>query len=93
MVKSVFTKQFASFRRTLIAERKGAEVTQVELAERLSPCGLDMTQSVISKVERGERRLDVVEFIFFMRALGSDPAEVIAKVEQAFPKQRGAKGR
>lgn len=93
MVKSVFTKQFASFRRTLIAERKRAGVTQVELAERLSPCGLDMTQSVISKVERGERRLDVVEFIFFMRALGRDPAEVIAKVEEAFPRSGTRKRR
>ena len=93
MVKSVFTKQFASFRRILIAERKGAGVTQVELAERLSPRGLDMTQSVISKVERGERRLDVVEFIYFMRALGRDPTEVIAKVEAAFPRSGTKKRR
>ncbi len=91
MVKSPFSEEYKSFRRGLVAEREGAGVTQVELADRLNRFGLEMTQSVVSKIERGERRLDVVEFIFLLRALGAEPAEVIAKIEQAFPKRR--KGR
>lgn len=31
----------------------------------------------------GERRLDVVEFIAVVRALGADPAEVLKKIEAA----------
>ena len=84
MVKSVFTKRYATFRRVLKAERTAKDITQVTLGTRLG-----MTQTEISKIERGERRLDVVEFIAMVRALGSDPAEVIAKVEASYPKRRG----
>lgn len=54
--------------------RKAAEITQVELAERLGK-----PQSFVSKVERGERRLDVIEFCQFADALGRDPAELLAR--------------
>ena len=91
MLKSAFAKEYAAFRRTLVGERKAKAVTQVELARRV---GRGVTQSDVSKIERGERKLNVVEFIFFMRALGCDPAEAIAKVEHAFRKQRrGTKDR
>lgn len=57
-------------------ERDG--VTQVELAT-----GLGTTQTFISKVERGERRLDVVELIEVFEALGIKPdawiSEYLAK--------------
>ena len=91
MLKSGFAKEYGAFRRILVAERKAKAVTQVELARRL---GRGVTQTDISKIERGERKLNVVEFIFFMRALGCDPAEAIAKVERAFRKRRsGTKDR
>lgn len=48
--------------------RKDAGLTQVELANKLS-----RPQSFVSKVERGERRLDVVEFFEVSRAIGFDP--------------------
>ena len=48
---------------------------------------------MLSKIERGERRLDVVEFISLIRALGADPPNVIARVEQAYSGRRRAKGR
>lgn len=49
-----------------VRERAGA--TQLALAE-----GLGNTQTFVSKVERGERRIDVVEFIEICEALGADP--------------------
>lgn len=52
--------------------RKAAGITQVELAERLGK-----PQSFASKVERGERRLDVIEFCQVAEALGHDPATVL----------------
>ena len=48
--------------------RERADVTQLALAESLGN-----TQTFISKIERGERRIDVVEFIEICNALGVDP--------------------
>lgn len=48
----------------LKASRKEAGLSQAELADRLED-----TQSFVSKIERGERRLDVVELIEFCEAL------------------------
>lgn len=48
--------------------RERAGVTQLSLAESLGN-----TQTFISKIERGERRIDVVEFIEICDALGADP--------------------
>ncbi|MFN9438264.1 MAG: helix-turn-helix domain-containing protein [Brevundimonas sp.] len=59
----------------MAAVRKAADVTQVELAERLGK-----PQSFVSKVERGERRLDVIEFCQVAEALGRDPAEMLGAV-------------
>lgn len=53
----------------LLATRKRAGVTQVELAERMQT-----TQAFVSKCERGERRLDVIDLLDFLDALG-EPAE------------------
>jgi hypothetical protein len=36
--------------------------------------------TILAKVESGERRLDVVEFIYVARALGVDPKELFAKL-------------
>ena len=50
--------------------RERAGVTQLALAESLGN-----TQTFISKIERGERRIDVVEFIEICNALGCDPVQ------------------
>jgi transcriptional regulator with XRE-family HTH domain len=55
-------------RRMLVNARKKTGLTQVELASRLS-----RPQSFVSKVERGERRLDVVEFFEVAEAIGFEP--------------------
>jgi transcriptional regulator with XRE-family HTH domain len=51
--------------RMLVQLREDAGLTQTELAERLS-----ITQSEVSKFERGERALDVVQLRAWLRALG-----------------------
>jgi len=60
----VFTSKYDRFRRLLIDARREAGLTQSELARQL-----DRPQSYISKYERGERRVDVVEFLDIARAL------------------------
>ncbi len=65
MEKSLFSKGYALFLSHLRDARKGASLTQEELARRLGE-----TQSFISKCERGERRIDVVELRVFCKAMG-----------------------
>ena len=80
MTKSVFTDAYSMFLELLIAARKGAGVSQVELAKRLN-----RPQPFISYIERGERRIDVVEFCVIMRALGIDPASEFTKLLANLP--------
>ena len=54
--------------------RGKAKITQKELASRLK-----RPQSFVSKYERGERRLDVVEFGEVARALGMDPLSFLRR--------------
>lgn len=68
MTRSVFTKEYELFRSLLVKARLESGLTQVELAE-----ALDRPQSFVSKFERGERRLDVIEFLQVMEALSLDP--------------------
>lgn len=70
MGRSVHTPAYKALLETLIAAREEAGLTQVELAARLGT-----TQSFISKCERGERRLDVVEFVEFVRAMDRSPSD------------------
>lgn len=48
----------------LRSKREAAEITQTQLAERLN-----LSQTVISKIEICERRLDVIELIDVCNAL------------------------
>ena len=52
-------------------------MTQQELADRLK-----RPQSFISKVEHGERRIDVIEFIEICRAIDVEPSTVIRKLDR-----------
>ena len=56
-------------------------LTQRDLAEKLGK-----PHSYVHKSEIGERRLDVLEFVAFCRALGKDPAELIRVIDRRFKK-------
>ncbi len=63
--------------RTLLREyREAAGLRQQDLADRLG-----LPQSFVSKVESGERRLDVVELRSVCRALGVSLSEFAARLE------------
>ena len=76
MPKSVFTDDYAVFVRHLREAREGAGLTQEQLAARLG-----LGQSFVSKVERGERRLDVVELGAVCAALGVSLVEFVSGLE------------
>lgn len=75
MAHSVFTQRYKRFRELIVAARKEAALTQLELARKLG-----RPQSFVSKYELGERRLDVIEFIDVATALGIKPESLLAKV-------------
>jgi transcriptional regulator with XRE-family HTH domain len=66
MEKSIFTHEHRIFVELLRETREAAGVTQVQLASKLRT-----TQSVISKWERGELRLDFVQIQHVCRVLGT----------------------
>lgn len=74
MPSSIFTQRHQELIGFIASTRRAAGVTQVELAARLG-----RPQSFVSKVERGERRLDVIEFCDVAEALGYDPAKLLRK--------------
>jgi transcriptional regulator with XRE-family HTH domain len=77
MEKSVFTQEYAVFLKLLRQARKDAGLTQEQLAERLQ-----QTQSWISKCERGERRIDVIELMKFCEAMHLPIQEFIQHLQQ-----------
>jgi len=80
MSKTVFTGYHRDLVQTLIDARKKAGLTQTELGERL---GKD--QTFISLVERSQRRIDVLEFYAYSRALNADPFELYAELIAKLP--------
>jgi transcriptional regulator with XRE-family HTH domain len=76
--KSLFTRKHAQLRKLLAKARKDANLTQTALAHRLG-----RRQAYISRIERGERRIDVVEFLDLAHAIGLDPAKFIDDFDRA----------
>jgi transcriptional regulator with XRE-family HTH domain len=75
MAKAKFSSSYVRLRRQLVAARKNAGLKQSELAARLGK-----PQSYVSKIEAGERRLDVIEFVDYVRALSGDPVRLLRTV-------------
>lgn len=71
MAKSIFTREHRCFIEALRDARKSAGLTQIQLSERLGK-----NQSYISNIERGQRRLDVIEFIRVSEALSQEPSRL-----------------
>jgi len=65
MAKSIHTRDNAKFLAMLREAREESGLTQTDLAKRLRT-----NQSSVSKCERGERRLDVIELRRWCRAIG-----------------------
>ncbi|QDU42881.1 helix-turn-helix protein [Symmachiella dynata] len=77
MEKSVFTREYTALLSLLRETRQAADVTQIELAEKLG-----QTQSFVSKVERGERRLDVIQLRTICNVLGTSLPAFVGKLEK-----------
>ena len=78
MEKSLFTDGYEVFLQVLREARLASGLSQEDLAEEIGE-----TQSFISKCERGERRIDVVELAAMCRALGITLAQFVEAYETA----------
>ena len=77
--KSLYSPEWDAFRAILKHLRESSGLTQVQLSGRLK-----QAQSFVSKVESGQRKLDLRQFVIYVRALGADPAQVFAQFLEAF---------
>lgn len=62
----------------LAAARGRANLTQTEAAERLG-----RKQTFLSEIERGLRRVDVLEIVLISRALDANPLQLFAEVTRS----------
>ncbi len=79
MKKAIYTDENRVFLELLREQRERAQLTQAQLAERLKA-----TQSYVSKVERGERRLDLVQLNAYCEALEVPLSEFVGLVARAW---------
>lgn len=75
--KTIHSPEYAVFLRLLRQIRERQEITQEQLAERWG-----VTQSFISKCERGERRIDALELRSFCQAMDVSLTSFVAELEQ-----------
>jgi transcriptional regulator with XRE-family HTH domain len=78
MDKSLFTREYKIFLCLLKELRTQRGVTQEDIAMALKE-----SQSFVSKCERGERRIDVIELRQFCQAIGLSLSEFAKKLETA----------
>jgi transcriptional regulator with XRE-family HTH domain len=73
--KTLRTKGHRALIDILVESRQQAGLTQRDLAARLK-----RPHSFIGRIEAGERRVDVIEFIEIARVMGLDPKHLFAKL-------------
>ena len=83
MEKSIYSARYRAFLKLLQKTRQDAGLTQAQLAQKIGE-----TQTFISKCERGERRIDVVELDTFCRAFGVSLKQFVGKLERAISRAK-----
>lgn len=83
MKKSIHTPEYKKFVRLLVAARKRAKLSQIQLAKLL-----DRPKSVVASIEIGQRRVDIIEFLEIARHLKIDPHEIIDALNRKQPSHK-----
>jgi transcriptional regulator with XRE-family HTH domain len=86
MPNPVHDPKYAIFRDMLVAARLQRKLMQSQVADQLGK-----NQSFVSKYERGERRLDLPEFVEIAEVLGLDIASFITQYKALVDIQRAAR--
>lgn len=88
MEKSVYTDEYQAVIDLLRDARIKAGVTQVELAEML-----EQSQSFVSKYERGDRRLDIIQLRTVCQTLGVTLTDFVKRLEKVLAPEPKSKRR
>jgi hypothetical protein len=83
MPNPIHDPRYKIFREMLTEARKEKGLLESDIDEKLGK-----NQPYVSKYERGERRLDLPEFLDVADALGINPAQFIEKYRQALAQNR-----
>lgn len=83
MEKSIHTREYVLLLRLLKEAREKAGVTQVQLAEKIHE-----TQSTVSKIERGELRLDIVQLRTICKVFGLSLSDFVHRLDHQLAKGR-----
>lgn len=78
MTDSIYTNEMQTLIQWLKSERKKQNLSMRALAERMGK-----PHSYIQKVEQGERRLDVVEYVWYCNTLEINPQTGLDLIQQA----------
>ena len=77
MTDSIYTNEMQTLIQWLKSERKKQNLSMRALAERMGK-----PHSYIQKVEQGERRLDVVEYVWYCNKLEINPQTGLDLIQQ-----------
>ena len=72
---SIHHPRYQAVRAALVEWRVAAQLTQTQLAQRL-----EIGQSYVSKIERGEAYVDVLLFADWCRACGVQPGTAMERI-------------
>ena len=81
LTKSLYTREWEALLELLRDLREKKEWTQEQLSKKLG-----RPQSTVSKIEAGERKLDVVQFIDYLQILEADPVAAMRRLMKAIQK-------
>jgi transcriptional regulator with XRE-family HTH domain len=80
LAKTLGSKRHRALIDFLVVRREAAKMTQSDLAARLGEY-----QSFVARLESGQRRLDVVEFLTLAEILRFDPAKAVTALKKTAP--------
>lgn len=75
MKKSIYLNNYKYLLEQLVIARKAKSITQNDIADKL-----EYPQCVISRIENGQRRIDIVEFIEIANAIGCNPITLLEEL-------------
>ena len=81
MEKSIYTREYTVLLQLLREAREEAGMTQVQLSKKLR-----LTQSLYSKMERGECRMDMIQVRTICRFFGITLRDFVDRLEKELKK-------
>jgi len=81
MEKTIYSQEYKDLREWLINKRHDKKLTQRDVGKLLN-----ITHSWIGKIEQGERRIDLIEYVRICNVLGVDPHEGVNLVIETMRK-------